>query len=553
MNIARRAAIAAAALSIFAVNSVCTAAQQTALNINYDNSVRMLKIEGKVSDTSKELLTVRIKPYSSDWDFSNSALINSENVIAKTVRSDEAGNIELSIIIPESFIGKRYGYILSSPDLKQTGMFSAVNIKALDECVAAVSSADKKEIEEILKTKVLDTGLDNGDLQKDFSRMAAGIYGMKPKQGLSSTDFTNIYMISEGLMYVNKSEITFEKMLLDYSVYFNKNYSDEFEKLNDNQKKYLSDIMKEKIPEKSFDEEYAEAEFTARCRYADSYMQLCENVMSYAKLKGIAFSKYDSLNTYYKEKVFKDLYERRSSMSSPKEIFNNVKDLSEKYYSQANNSQSGGSGGSGGTSGGGTQFVPPLATAVPTAAPAEKPDSDSGFSDVKNHWAGEYILNVSKKGIIDGYEDNSFCPDNNVTRAELVKMITVMCSAPASNESSFDDVSSEAWYYPYISAAKEAGIIQGDGGSFRPEDKVTRQDACVMLYRAVGDRLKNGSSEEFEYNDNELISEYAAEAVSFLSEKEIISGDNGSFRPTELLTRAEAAAIISRIISNIGL
>ena len=115
----------------------------------------------------------------------------------------------------------------------------------------------------------------------------------------------------------------------------------------------------------------------------------------------------------------------------------------------------------------------------------------------------------------------------------------------------FDDVNSDAWYADYVNALNSAGIINGtDEKTFNPEGKVTRQDLCIILFRAL--RYKGFMTKDSEYknsfSDNDEIKEYALESVNRLSEAQIISGfEDGSFKPLKSCTRAEIAKLISMV------
>ena len=105
-----------------------------------------------------------------------------------------------------------------------------------------------------------------------------------------------------------------------------------------------------------------------------------------------------------------------------------------------------------------------------------------------------------------------------------------------------------AWYARYVEAAYENGLIMGkNDGSFGVGETISRQDVCVILYRAYKSNL-NGSK-ELDFADAEDISDYAKEGASALYGSDIVGGiGNGMFAPLRGITRAEAAKIIYGII-----
>lgn len=224
--------------------------------------------------------------------------------------------------------------------------------------------------------------------------------------------------------------------------------------------------------------------------------------------------------------------------------------------SSGNTGSSGSSGGGGGGGGGSSSgsSKPPF-TAVSDAKAEQTGEASGadtavkkGFSDIEAvPWAAAAIEALAEKGIISGRGDNLFCPEENVTREEFVKLLVMLFRVPADTafENKFTDADSSAWYYPYLNAAYAAGIINGKtDGSFGVGDFVTRQDAAVMLNNCIGAfSLENG--EETEFSDGGGISEYARDAVKKIKAAGIVSGyEDGSFRPLNYITRAEAAKIL---------
>ena len=115
------------------------------------------------------------------------------------------------------------------------------------------------------------------------------------------------------------------------------------------------------------------------------------------------------------------------------------------------------------------------------------------------------------------------------------------------NEFPFTDIASDDWCYSFIKTAYLAGITNGiEENVFGKGQNISRQDLCVMVYRAVkaGDYSLGGEA-EIQFADSAEISDYAQEAVSQMSKAGIVSGDeNRNFNPLNPATRAEAAKII---------
>lgn len=205
----------------------------------------------------------------------------------------------------------------------------------------------------------------------------------------------------------------------------------------------------------------------------------------------------------------------------------------------------------GGGSGGGSGVMIGQSTVKDTGI--EIPENKTVyFSDVQaEHWAYDYVAELYKKGIISRAE--SYRPSDSITRAELLKMI--ICASETDivegENGDFSDVSALDWYAPYIAAAKNIGIVNGrKDNTFAPNENISRQDAAVICYNvALAKNYILDNKEGVTFSDTAQISDYAKKAVEALSKSAVINGNNGAFSPINQLTRAEAAAIISRLIS----
>ena len=209
---------------------------------------------------------------------------------------------------------------------------------------------------------------------------------------------------------------------------------------------------------------------------------------------------------------------------------------------------SGGTGG--GTGGGGAISGEVSAPTTPTQPTAPT------FKDVpSSHWANSYVTALASKKIINGYDDNTFKPNNNVTREEFVKMIVGATGLLTDGaECDFDDVPRTAWYYEFLASAYKAGVVSGiTDESFGVGRNITRQDVAVIAARII-EYLKPGTTvpADTTLTDIDTVSDYAVSSVKLLNGMGIINGfDDGSFMPHNALTRAEAATIISKLAESL--
>lgn len=124
-----------------------------------------------------------------------------------------------------------------------------------------------------------------------------------------------------------------------------------------------------------------------------------------------------------------------------------------------------------------------------TAGAVETPANNFSFTDLNaSHWANALITDLCAKGITAGYPDKTFQPENNITRAEFAKMIMNAkgLSALKPAQDSFSDVVPGQWFYGYVEATAGAGLVKGENGMFRPNDMITRAEIAAILIRAMG-------------------------------------------------------------------
>jgi hypothetical protein len=167
-------------------------------------------------------------------------------------------------------------------------------------------------------------------------------------------------------------------------------------------------------------------------------------------------------------------------------------------------------------------------------------------------WAKDGVNYLYEKGFINGYGEGIFAPAGLVTREEFVTMtVSAFGLYDENSTSDFLDVSPNEWFYKYVSSGVNTGIISGIGDNlFGSGQKITRQDLAVLAYRCIKYKYGETGDAGAEFSDFNSISGYAKEAARALMGLGIINGyEDGSFRPLNTATRAEAALILYRIIT----
>lgn len=190
---------------------------------------------------------------------------------------------------------------------------------------------------------------------------------------------------------------------------------------------------------------------------------------------------------------------------------------------------------------------------VPTAL-AEKADD---FTDVsRSDWYYQFVDYVTSKGYFNGVADKTFAPADNMTRAMFVTVLFRFHGAKGdSRQSAFVDVAPGEWYTAAINWAAANKIVDGVGnGKFAPNDPITRAQMCTMieryldLYRKAWKVTLPESGSLSVMVDESAIPAYALAAVKQCQRHGLVNGfEDGTFRPNDLSTRAQVAAVIYRM------
>ena len=190
---------------------------------------------------------------------------------------------------------------------------------------------------------------------------------------------------------------------------------------------------------------------------------------------------------------------------------------------------------------------------VPTAL-AEKADD---FTDVsRSDWYYQFVDYVTSKGYFNGVADKTFAPADNMTRAMFVTVLFRFHGAKGdSSQSAFVDVAPGEWYTAAINWAAANKIVDGVGnGKFAPNDPITRAQMCTMieryldLYRKAWKVTLPETGSVSVMVDESAIPAYALAAVKQCQRHGLVNGfEDGTFRPNDLSTRAQVAAVIYRL------
>lgn len=181
------------------------------------------------------------------------------------------------------------------------------------------------------------------------------------------------------------------------------------------------------------------------------------------------------------------------------------------------------------------------------------------FADVNaGDWFYQDVLFSYEKGLMSGMDAAAFAPYANTTRAQIAVIFYRMEGSPAvEGENSFTDVvrdSGTAWFYDAVTWAQQNGIMGGySNSSFAPNDPITREQLTAIFYRYAqykGYDTTQGGMAIREFDDYESISDYAMGAMAWAVNTGLVKGDSNLLYPKGTATRAELAALLHRFAEN---
>ena len=173
----------------------------------------------------------------------------------------------------------------------------------------------------------------------------------------------------------------------------------------------------------------------------------------------------------------------------------------------------------------------------------------AGFVDLDRHWAADSVKELVAKGVVAGYGDYRFRPSGSLTRAEAAAMLTRAFGWKASaGARAFPDVPRTHWASGSVQAAAEQGVVRGyPDGAFRPNEPVTRAEMAVMAALAAGKAVSTPAKDVFaDVPRNHWAAPHIAE---FSADGRLLGFKDGSFRPSANATRAEFATLLARIMN----
>lgn len=190
-----------------------------------------------------------------------------------------------------------------------------------------------------------------------------------------------------------------------------------------------------------------------------------------------------------------------------------------------------------------------------TAVVEKAPEKEFADVHASGHWALADIEYVYNKGLMNGTSEDTFSPDDNLTRAMLVTVLYRLAGSPAVNKSiPFLDCATDAYYMEAVIWAEQNDIVNGVSETeFRPNEFITREQIATIMYRyAIYKGMEKVTLDEnLHFEDSDKISEYAVSAMNWAVGSGLINGKTETtLNPLDTATRAETAAILHRFLIN---
>ena len=166
-------------------------------------------------------------------------------------------------------------------------------------------------------------------------------------------------------------------------------------------------------------------------------------------------------------------------------------------------------------------------------------------SDIIDHWAESNIKQAMENGWID--TTNTFRPNDSITRAEFIKIVNRRFNFTEVEDITFADVDKDAWYYEEVQKAVKVGYIKGNGdNTFEPNNPITREEVAVIITSIMNNKEEN-LEKIFWYKDYDMISFWATSSLEGAVSNGYMGVLDTHLRPKDNITRAESVVILQRV------
>ena len=179
--------------------------------------------------------------------------------------------------------------------------------------------------------------------------------------------------------------------------------------------------------------------------------------------------------------------------------------------------------------------------------------ADKTFPDVTGRdWCYTQVMQAAKTGLMNGYADGRFGKNDPITRGQMVQILYNYYGEDCGTNSGFSDVPASAWYAKAVTWASKKGVVSGySNGTFGPDNQLTREQMVTILYN-VADKPETNPSAISQYSDYRQVADYAADGFAWAVSNKVVSGTSSTtLSPRGTATRAQVAVILVRYLENV--
>lgn len=541
---------AVSCVAVFAMMLPLCAGAAEVEEVVYTASAENIRIKGSI-DTPYGVAAVMILPEGTTPETITPDIINSEKYVLKSVTADDKGAYTISITMPEWSDSGAYNVYVSDENGTDTESFTHFNNRKVIGVVNEINKAsDADAVYAILSEGAAELAISADDFDSYGNSYAAGLFNGLPANGYTvDTIMIELNKVYTLCILPGLSAEDAEALIAECDTDFGFDYEKDFKNKEEQVKiAVLSSLLSADITKASADEIFYSNYILGVINESISYMDVVKALKSYGERIGLDLTDFNKLSSYKQGEVAQSLM--KASPVDTKEIISDLKSAVSDINSESGSSSSGG-GSRGGSGGGGGSYKNDFSVDTQLADNIGNTSAKITFDDINNHWSKDIVNQLASKGIVNGFEDGNFYPDGYVTRAEFAKLIINALGIQTSAGNDFSDVNRNDWFYSYVYAAKNASLINGFEGMFRPDDRITREECAAIIYRAL---VRDGKTPEgtYEFSDSDNIADYAKECVSALAASGLLRGDGTGFAPKSNTTRAEAASMIFNLLDYTG-
>ena len=199
-----------------------------------------------------------------------------------------------------------------------------------------------------------------------------------------------------------------------------------------------------------------------------------------------------------------------------------------------------------------TALLAAAALCLSLTIPASAAGSFADVSPTRDAWCYTQVMQASEAGLMNGYGSSLFGKNDPITRGQMVQILYNYYGENCGTNSGFSDVPSSAWYAKAVTWASKKGVVSGySNGTFGPNNKLTREQMVTILYNVAG-RPATNTSALAQFNDRGQVAAYAVNGFSWAVSNKVVSGtSNTTLSPRGTATRAQVAVILIRYLENV--